>query len=121
MQTAYQFEVRDGCVCKVDSRTGRAVARRAPVGTSVVQALVVGSRLIVREDYYGYPPGQSNVYCLTDDFGLVWFAELPTRNDAFANPLILDSEGRLSSASWGGITCSIDIETGCIITALLTK
>ena len=121
MQTQHRFEVLDGALCKVDTATGQTTARHDPLGTSIVQTLLVGSNVVVREDYYEFPRGQSNVYCLTENFDLAWSAELPWQNDVYANPVIPTQEGFLSCASWDGMSCTIHPETGRIIKKVFTK
>lgn len=121
MQPKYQFELLDGCLCKIDMVTGLTVARREPIGTSIVQALPVGCNIVVREDYHEFPRGQSNVYCLTENFDLVWSAELPWQSDVYANPVIPTQEGFLSCASWDGMSCTLHPETGRIIKKIFTK
>ena len=121
MQSEYRFELQDGCLCKVDTSTGQGIARHKPIGTSIVQMLTIGSNIVVREDYYEFPRGRSNVYCLTESFDLVWSAELPWQTDVYANPVILAPEGFLSCASWDGMSCRLSIETGLILKKVFTK
>ena len=121
MQSEYRFELQDGGLCKVGTATGQTIARHEPIGTSIVQALPIGSRVVVREDYYEFPRGQSNVYCLTEDFDLAWTAELPWQNDIYANPVIPTQDGFLSCASWDGMSCTLHPETGRIIKKVFTK
>jgi hypothetical protein len=118
--TDYRFEVRDGAVCKVDVSTGAVTARRGPEATQVVQILPTEARLIVREDYYRFPEGQSNLYCLDHDLRRLWTAELPSAGDAYANP-VLDRGVVLECGSWGGFTCEIDPGTGQIVRKAFTK
>lgn len=121
MQSEYRFELQDGCLCKVGAATGHTIARHAPIGSSIVQTVPIGSRVVVREDYYEFPRGQSNIYCLTEDFDLAWSAELPWKNDIYANPIITTPDGFLSCASWDGMSCTLHPETGCIIKKVFTK
>ena len=116
----FRFEIVDGHLCRIDEATGEVSGRVAPIGTSIVQVLPVGSNLVVREDYYNFPPGRSNVYCLNSDFDLVWSAELPHQKDAYANP-ILESGRWLYCASWDCMNCTLDPETGRIVKSIFTK
>jgi outer membrane protein assembly factor BamB len=119
-QSGYQFELLDGYLCKVETTTGKTIACQRPIGTSIVQALSVGSNIVLREDYYQFPRGQSNVYCLTKDFELVWSAELPGQDDVYANPIVPTSGG-LFCAAWGGMDCTLDRETGRILQKVFTR
>lgn len=120
LQVSHLFELQDGCLCKVETATGKAIARQRPIGTSIVQVLPIGSNIVVREDYYQFPRGQSNVYCVTEDFEPVWSAELPWQNDVYANPVIATPDG-LSCASWDGMSCTLSPETGRILKKVFTK
>jgi hypothetical protein len=121
LQSEYRFELLDGRLCKVDAATGQIIALHEPIGTSIVQTIPVASSVVVREDYYEFPRGKSNVYCLTEDFDLAWSAELPWQNDVYANPVIPTQDGFLSCASWDGMSCKLHPETGRIIKKVFTK
>jgi hypothetical protein len=116
---AHQFEIRDGVLCKLDT-TGAVVRTHRPVGTRIVQLLPLGDRIVVREDYYQFPRGTSNVYCLDAELQRVWAAELPAETDVYANPVV-QREAQLSCASWDGSTCTIDPATGRITHEEFTK
>jgi len=116
----YRFELRGGAVCKVNASTGAVIARHAPEATQVVQLLPTGGGSIVQEDYYRFPEGRSNLYCLDHDLRRLWTAELPSAGDAYANP-VLDRGEVLERASWGGFTCAIDPGTGQIVRKAFTK
>ncbi len=114
----FDLQIRDG-VLKIHDAGDVVTARVSPRSTTIVQALQVGSRIVVREDYYQFVGG-TNVYCV-DRFGrLVWDAELSMPDDTYANPVFLDS-GLLSCGSWNGITCAIDPKSGKIVSSELTK
>jgi hypothetical protein len=116
----YVFQVRDGSVCKVDATTGQTVASCPPTATRVVQIMVRGDLIVVREDYFQCPHGISNVYCLDRRLQRVWAAELPSEMDVYANPLVERGE-YLECASWEGWTCALDPRTGRIIRRTFTK
>jgi hypothetical protein len=118
--SGYRFIVEDGAVAKVDVSTEAIVARLAPAGTRVVQLLPKGGNLIVREDYYHFPEGASNLYCLDHDLQLLWTAELPSATDVYANEVI-DRGDALECASWDGFTCLLSPETGQILRKVFTK
>jgi outer membrane protein assembly factor BamB len=75
---------------------------------------------VVREDYYGFPRGESNVYCLEGDLRLRWRAELPRSSDVYAHPIFVTSAG-VVCASWEGYTCTLDPATGRIRSKVLTR
>ena len=118
---AATFEItKRGRVRAVDAQTGRVLAERPAVGTKVVQLLPLGAGVVVREDYYRYPPGVSNVYCLDADLCELWRAELPWPTDAYANPVVT-RDGVLRVASWEGWTCDLDPQSGRILGKAFTK
>ena len=118
--TAFRFEVRDNAFCKVDVASGKMISCREPLGTKIVQVLVKGDGIILREDYYQFPAGRSNVYCLDQDLALKWAAELPMPTDVYANPVI-DRGETLECGSWQGFTCQLDPGSGKIVGSLFTK
>jgi hypothetical protein len=115
-----RLEVRDGAVCKIDALTGAVIARHAPEATQVVQVLSKGNCLIIREDYYHFPEGRSNLICLDHDLRRLWTAELPSARDVYANPVI-DRGDVLECGTWEGFTCVIDPKTGQIVRKAFTK
>jgi putative acetyltransferase len=119
-QADYVFQIRDGGVGKVDAATGATVGSCPPIATLVVQVLVRGDLIVVREDYVQFPRGVANVYCLDRSLKRVWVAELPSETDAYANPVV-DRGEHLECASWEGWTCDLDPRTGRIIRKMFTK
>jgi hypothetical protein len=107
------FEIRAG-VLSVVSSDGEVTHRHNPIGARIVQMLPLGGNVVVREDYYRFPHGRSNIYCLDSELRHVWSAETLTANDAYANPVI-EVSGRLVCCSWEGARCTIDPATGRIL------
>lgn len=87
--------------------------------TEIVEAIKTEYGVLVREAYHGHPKGVSNIYLLSDD-GILWEAELPMYGDVYANPIIVEGDF-FRCASWGGMTCSVSLETGKIVESILTK
>ena len=114
-----RYELSEGRVNGIDA-TERLVAEWQPIGTAVVQLLALGMDVVLREDYYRFPPGRSNVYCLDPSFSLKWSAELPSITDVYANTVQL-LDGLLVCASWEGETCWLDPRSGVIVRRALTK
>jgi hypothetical protein len=117
---ANEFEIREGCLLKLHPESAEPIAIHEPFATKVVQCAPIGDRVVVREDYYCFPRGQSNVYCLDENFRLIWKAELPSSTDVYANPVLVTDAG-LVCASWEGDTCTLDGETGRIRSRVFTK
>jgi len=92
-----RFEIRDGVLVALDD-TGIVVHRRPPVATRIVQVLHLAEHLIVREDYFHFPEGKSNLYCVDADLNLVWSAQLPGPSDIYANPVTQTAAGLVCAA-----------------------
>lgn len=120
MSPGHRFDLVDGHLCKVEIATGTVLARHFPLGTSIVQVLPNGPNLVVREDYYKFPQGESNLYCLNEYFDLVWRAELPYVKDIYANPVTVTPAG-LHCATWDCMSCTLDPATGRITKKVFTK
>ena len=110
--------IRDG-VLEIHDGVNPAPTVVSPRSTRIVQVLNLGMRVVVREDYYQFAGG-SNVYCVDGRGRHIWDAELPMSDDKYANPVSYDS-GVLTCASWNGFTCTIDPESGKIVSSEFTK
>ncbi len=104
-----------------DVTSGVTLQSCASKGTEIVQLLPIGPNTVVREDYYKFPRGVSNVYCVDSQLQTIWEAELPHPTDAYANPVVMISQGVLQCASWDCFTCDLDLETGKLIKQRFTK
>ena len=92
-----------------------------PRHTRVVETITTAFGVVVREDYYGYPTAESNLY-MVDANGLpVWFADRAMDDDAYANPIRKSGESSIKCASWNGFDCEIDLNTGKLLNAAFTK
>jgi len=79
-------------------------------------------RYIVREDYYKYPKGQSNLYVLSESLEEVYDVELPFENDIYANSFKHTTErGDLECCTWDGWICKITLFDGKIVSKVHTK
>lgn len=95
--------------------------QRAATGTEVVQVLKLArDRWLVREDYYKFPHGRSNVYCVTDSLDVVWSVELPASDDVFCNDAEL-IDGKLFVWTWSCYRCEVDPQSGRLLAKQFTK
>lgn len=81
-----------------------------------------GNLLIAFNGYYGFAHAQGlgNISAY-DLYGReVWRVQLPSDGDIFANPPQY-SAGKLTSASWEGWTCTIDDQSGDIVSREFTR
>ena len=115
-----EIEIVDGHLVRLDPASREAITTHEPLATQVVQYVPMADRVIVREAYYRFPRGESNVYCLDSDLRLLWKAELPRTSDVYSGPIIL-TRGVLACSSWEGYTCILDPATGRIRSRSLTR
>lgn len=89
--------------------------------TSIVETLTTEFGFVVREDYFGYPESESNLYMVDDSNRPIWFAERLMPDDAYANPLHRINSQSVTCSSWKGFTCQIDLRTGKIAHSEFTR
>jgi hypothetical protein len=89
--------------------------------TEIKQIIEKESYKIIREDYYKFPVGISNIYSLHLHERIEWFAELPSKDDAYTNMTETEDSNILNCSSWGGFDCLISIKSGKIIEKKFTK
>jgi hypothetical protein len=84
----YRYGLQAGVLLQLDRHSNAIIRVHKPLGTKIVQVEPRTSGIIVREDYYCFPRGDSNIYLLDYAFRLLWRAELPTHTDSYANPVL---------------------------------
>lgn len=89
-----------------------------PRQTKIVEVHDCGRIAVVREDYYQFKG--SNVYAIDENFNIVWEAQLPHQSDTFANELVRDDCGFVTS-TWNGIKVLIEQSSGKITKLGITK
>jgi hypothetical protein len=89
--------------------------------TKIVEKIDTQFGTLVREDYYGYPRSESNLYMVDAQGKPIWFAERVANDDSYANPIRQLGECRIKCASWNGFDCEIDIKSGKLIDSAFTK
>jgi hypothetical protein len=92
-----------------------------PRHTTIVELFETPFGTLVREDYYCYPMGESNVYLLDSKGTPLWFAERPLPDDAYANRIVNLTDKTFECGSWEGFTCKIGLSDGKIIDSMFTK
>ena len=91
-----------------------------PKHTEIKECIELENGFVIREDYYGYPEGESNLYFLNKEKKELWKAELPMDGDVFSNPMTIDGNDALSG-SWKGFDCRISLTDGKIVDKVFTK
>ncbi|MBL0044772.1 MAG: hypothetical protein IPP33_10380 [Flavobacteriales bacterium] len=92
-----------------------------PRHTRVVESIDTPFGTLVREDYFGYPQTESNLYLVDAKGDPLWFAERARANDAYANHIRFSGEFSVKCASWECFDCEIDLRNGKLIGAVFTK
>jgi outer membrane protein assembly factor BamB len=94
---------------------------RRPVGTKVVQVLnLTVDRWLIREDYFRFPPGVSNLYCVDESLETVWSAALPSSDDSYCNDAQV-VDGKLLAWTWNCYCCELEASSGQIVAKQFTK
>lgn len=90
------------------------------IHTKIVEIVEIDSLKIIRENYFQFPEGKSNIYAKGIEDKIIWFAELPIEGDVYSNPMEF-KDGKLKVSSWKGFTAIINIKDGKIIKSNFTK
>ncbi len=91
-----------------------------PRHTKIVETLKLDDKTIVREDYMKYPKSESNVYAIDNKGNIIWFAELPSVDDCYANKMRIENK-LLKICSWNCFMVSLDLKNGKIIEKKFVK
>jgi hypothetical protein len=89
--------------------------------TKILEQITTPFGTLVREDYFGYPETESNIYLVDFTGHAIWHAERAMEKDAFSNPIHHLTETCFKCSSWNGFDCEIDLETGKLIHAAFTR
>jgi hypothetical protein len=90
------------------------------IHTEIEQIIETNNLKIIRENYFQFPEGKSNIYAKNIENKIIWFAELPIEGDSFSNQMEFKN-GKLKVGSWKGFTVLINIKNGKIISSNFTK
>jgi hypothetical protein len=139
----YSIELTDNkTLCLFDS-SNRLVATRKPLWTEFKEFKRVGQDcIIVREsnEKFADNSGHANIYCLDDNFQIVWTIDAPFKDDSFPNPIVwnkqvirrrkndgyltletVDNSESFMCSSCHGFTVTVDYKTGQTISSEFTK
>jgi hypothetical protein len=91
-----------------------------PRYTEIIQKIELDNMTIIRENYYGYPNSESNLYAKDNNGIVIWFAELPMINDCYSNEMRLVNDS-ITTGTWNGFTIILNAVNGKIIEQRFTK
>ena len=92
-----------------------------PRHTKIVETIETPFGTVVRENYYKYPESESNLYMIGPKNIILWFAERPMIDDAYANSIRQTKNETIKCSSWKGFDCEIDLRTGKLLNSVFTK
>lgn len=92
-----------------------------PRHTKIVESISTPFGLLIREEHFGYPEAESNIYMVDEEGKVIWFAHRPMDNDAYANRIVWLDESTIRCASWNGFTSDINLKNGTLIHSEFTR
>ena len=118
----YVFVGISNKLLKIDFVNGKIINEAIVSNTTIDQIIIYNKRLLVKSEYYKFQRDRipSNIVCLDFELNTIWYAELPTSNDIYANSIIINN-GNIESGTWESWNCKLDINTGKINSKTFTK
>jgi hypothetical protein len=93
----------------------KAMFDRPPRHTKIEKELATSFGVVVLEHPVGYARDESNLYCVSNDGKIIWFAELPEANVLYTRVKFDDLGEKLLTYSTRGHACDIDLRTGKLL------
>ncbi len=144
MQNDRMLKLIDNYTLGLFDNEDNIIARHKPRWTKFEQFRRVKENLnIIRENENGfscYTKDEANIYCLDDQFNILWTIKKPFENDNFPNQIvwdkatilrqtedgyltleIIDKSNTFICSSQKGITVTVDYETGNTLSREFTK
>lgn len=89
--------------------------------TRILETTETSFGTLVREDYFGYPASESNLYLVDASGTVIWFAERAMPADAYANSVRVSEPSIVACASWNGFDCEINLKNGQLLGSRFTR
>jgi hypothetical protein len=89
-----------------------------PRHTKIEKEIVTNLGTVILEHPVGYARGKSNLYCVSSDDKVLWFAELPEENVLYTRVRFDDQGEKLLTYSVRGHACEIDLKTGKLLSKI---
>ncbi len=87
--------------------------------TKIEKEIVTSQGVVVLEHPVGYKRNESNLYCVSNDGQILWFAELPEEDILYTRVRFDDQGDKLLTYSVAGHACEIDRKTGKLLSKIL--
>jgi hypothetical protein len=91
------------------------MADRLPRHTKIEKEIATSLGVVILEHPVGYARDESNLYCVSHDGQMLWFAELPEENVLYMRVRFDDRGENLLTYSTRNHACEIDIQTGKLL------
>jgi hypothetical protein len=92
-----------------------------PRHTTIVKEITTMLGMVVLEHPVGYARNESNLYCISHDDKIIWFAELPEEDDLYTRVRFDDFGEKLLTYSVNGQACEISLRTGKLLGKIPAK
>jgi len=92
-----------------------------PRHTKIEKEIVTTLGIVILEHAVGYAHDESNLYCLSNDGKIIWFAELPEAGVLYTRMKFDDLGEKLITYSTRGHACEIDLKTGKLLSKILMQ
>jgi hypothetical protein len=90
-----------------------------PRHTKIEKEIVTSQGVVVLEHPVGYKRNESNLYCVSNQGQILWFAELPEEDILYTRVRFDDQGDKLLTYSVAGHACEIDRKTGKLLSKIL--
>lgn len=89
-----------------------------PRHTKIEKEIMTPLGVVVLENPVGYARSEANLYCVSNDGKILWFAELPADRVLYTRIRFDDRGEKLLTYSTAGHACEIDPKTGKLLSKL---
>ncbi len=86
-----------------------------PLHTKIEKTIQVTDGTIVLEDHSGFPSGESNLYCVSAEGEIVWYAEKPDPYTLYSRMMFNDDGLTIATYTINSHACDLDPGTGKIL------
>jgi hypothetical protein len=86
-----------------------------PLHTKIDKTIQSTYGTIVLEDPMNYPRGESNLYCVSADGKIVWYAEKPDPYTLYSRVRFNEDGMTLSTYTLSGHACDLETKSGKIL------
>jgi hypothetical protein len=89
-----------------------------PLHTKIDKFIQTTHGIVVLENPKEFPPGESNLYCVSPTGKIVWKAEKPEQYTLYSRVKLNDDGMTLSTYTLSSHACELELETGRILSKM---